>query len=52
MDFDLLLEKESYNIILGLYSQYLIRYCEKTGGDQTGYELKDTLFLENPIMAI
>ena len=26
IDFDLELEKENYNIILGLYSQYLLRY--------------------------
>lgn len=57
LDFDLLPEKESFNIVLGLYSQYLVRYCEKrriTDGLESSitYEIKDTLYLDHPIMAI
>ena len=29
LDFDLYPDRESQNIILGLYSQYLVRYSEK-----------------------
>eukprot|EP00347_Sterkiella_histriomuscorum_P023886 403333046 len=56
LDFDLELERESFNIVLGLYSQYLVRYSEKKQIDnqQEGlhYELKDAMFLDHPIMAI
>jgi len=51
VDFDLLLERESYNIFLGLYNQYLVRYQEKDDPFQA-YTIKDTIFLDFPIMAL
>ena len=34
LDFDLEIDRENFNIVLGLYSQYLVRYCEKRSNDE------------------
>ena len=63
IDFDLEIERESFNIVLGLYSQYLVRYSEKkkcnnnanenmNGNTGIQYELNDAMYLDHPIMAI
>ena len=56
VDFDLEPEKQSFNIILGLYSQYLVRYKEKKSSideeEHAGYFISDALLLDYPIKAI
>ena len=36
LDFDLDCDKQNFNIILGLYSQYLVRYREKDTSPKSG----------------
>lgn len=56
LDFDLEPDKQSFNIILGLYSQYLVRYKEKKSiiyeHEHPGYFISDALLLDYPIKAI
>ncbi len=58
LDFDLEAEKQNFNIILGLYSQYLVRYKEREMPIEAGYEsypgfyISDVLLLDYPIKAI
>ncbi len=53
VDFDLDCEKQNFNIILGLYSQYLVRYRENPEEQEpSGYHISDAMLLDYPIMAI
>jgi hypothetical protein len=62
VDFDLDYDKQNFNIVLGLYSQYLVRYRENpanitddkesNGYIHSGYHISDAMLLDYPIMAI
>ncbi len=66
VDFDLDCDKQNFNIILGLYSQYLVRYREnptlstssipddnfEEEFKHSGYHISDAMLLDYPIMAI